>query len=119
MSLKRLIDVGTVAQLLKKNIINKEGVRILDCTYDHGLVPNKPWTGSTSKKSSTEIRYDDVGYHKRVAVVHRVTVPRTFIGNSNCSLYTGDLVANFFDPKFPSSNECETRRICRKQTDSP
>ncbi|PIO71942.1 hypothetical protein TELCIR_06142 [Teladorsagia circumcincta] len=42
MSLKRLIDVNTVAQLLKNNIINKEGVRILDCTYDHSLVKKKP-----------------------------------------------------------------------------
>nr|CDJ92310.1 Rhodanese domain containing protein [Haemonchus contortus] len=42
MSLKRLVDVNTVAQLLKKNIINKEGVRILDCTYDHTLVAKKP-----------------------------------------------------------------------------
>ncbi|KAK6024885.1 hypothetical protein OSTOST_09229, partial [Ostertagia ostertagi] len=42
MSLKRLIDVNTVAQLLKNNIINKEGVKILDCTYDHSLVKKKP-----------------------------------------------------------------------------
>ncbi|VDL71250.1 unnamed protein product [Nippostrongylus brasiliensis] len=42
MSLKRLIDVGVVSQLLKKNIINKEGVRILDCTYDQSLVAKKP-----------------------------------------------------------------------------
>ncbi|PIO66064.1 hypothetical protein TELCIR_12235 [Teladorsagia circumcincta] len=42
MSLKRLIDVSTVAQLLKNNIINKEGVKILDCTYDHSLVKKKP-----------------------------------------------------------------------------
>ncbi|KJH47392.1 rhodanese-like protein [Dictyocaulus viviparus] len=42
MSLKRLIDVGTVSQLLKKKIINNEGVRILDCTYDHTLVAKKP-----------------------------------------------------------------------------
>uniref|UniRef100_A0A7I4YVC0 Sulfurtransferase n=1 Tax=Haemonchus contortus TaxID=6289 RepID=A0A7I4YVC0_HAECO len=42
MSLKRLVDVNTVAQLLKKNIINKEGVKILDCTYDHFQVAKKP-----------------------------------------------------------------------------
>lgn len=42
MSLKRLVDVGTVSQLLKKNIINKEGVRLLDCTYEHSLVAQKP-----------------------------------------------------------------------------
>ncbi|KAK6049050.1 rhodanese-like protein [Cooperia oncophora] len=42
MSLKRLIDVNTLAQLLKNNIINKEGVRILDCTYEHSLIAKKP-----------------------------------------------------------------------------
>ncbi|EPB71361.1 rhodanese-like protein [Ancylostoma ceylanicum] len=42
MSLKRLIDVGTVSQLLKKNIINKEGVRILDCSYDESQYGKKP-----------------------------------------------------------------------------
>ncbi|VDN21954.1 unnamed protein product [Cylicostephanus goldi] len=42
MSLKRLVDVGTVAQLLKKNIINKEGVRILDCAYDSSQIKKKP-----------------------------------------------------------------------------
>lgn len=41
-SLKRLIDVGTVSQLLKNNIINKQGVRLLDCSYDQSLVAKKP-----------------------------------------------------------------------------
>ncbi|KAK6038736.1 hypothetical protein COOONC_18345 [Cooperia oncophora] len=39
MSLKKLIDVSTLSQLLKKNIINNEGVRLLDCTY---VVSDKP-----------------------------------------------------------------------------
>ncbi|KAK6757120.1 hypothetical protein RB195_015129 [Necator americanus] len=42
MSLKRLVDVGTVSQLLKRNVINKEGVRIFDCTLDMSVVPKKP-----------------------------------------------------------------------------
>ncbi|KAL6742918.1 hypothetical protein Aduo_016012 [Ancylostoma duodenale] len=40
MSLKRIVDVGTVSQLLKKNIINKEGVRLLDCSYAVGTKPD-------------------------------------------------------------------------------
>ncbi|VDM53148.1 unnamed protein product [Angiostrongylus costaricensis] len=40
MSLKRFIDVTTVSQLLKKNIINKEGVRLLDCSYCVGQKPD-------------------------------------------------------------------------------
>ncbi|EYC11302.1 hypothetical protein Y032_0051g2130 [Ancylostoma ceylanicum] len=40
MSLKRIIDVGTVSQLLKKNIINKEGVRLFDCSYAVGKKPD-------------------------------------------------------------------------------
>ncbi|KAK6010809.1 hypothetical protein OSTOST_24124 [Ostertagia ostertagi] len=39
MSLKKLIDVSTLSQLLKKNIINKEGVRLLDCSF---VVGDKP-----------------------------------------------------------------------------
>ncbi|KAJ1349715.1 hypothetical protein KIN20_005338 [Parelaphostrongylus tenuis] len=31
-----------VSQLLKKNIINKQGVRLLDCSYDQSLVAKKP-----------------------------------------------------------------------------
>ncbi|CAO4379375.1 unnamed protein product [Caenorhabditis nigoni] len=33
MSLKKIIDVGSVNSLLKKGIINKEGVRLIDCSY--------------------------------------------------------------------------------------
>ncbi|KJH47390.1 rhodanese-like protein [Dictyocaulus viviparus] len=40
MSLNKIIDVATVSQLLKKKIINKEGVRILDCTYAVGQKPD-------------------------------------------------------------------------------
>ncbi|VDM75067.1 unnamed protein product [Strongylus vulgaris] len=39
MSLKRIIDAPTLAGLLKKSIINKEGVRLLDCSY---AVATKP-----------------------------------------------------------------------------
>ncbi|CAJ0590048.1 unnamed protein product [Cylicocyclus nassatus] len=40
MSLKRIIDVPTLAELLKKNVINKEGVRLLDCSYAVGTKPD-------------------------------------------------------------------------------
>ncbi|CAI2353876.1 unnamed protein product [Caenorhabditis sp. 36 PRJEB53466] len=33
MSLKKIIDVGSVNNLLKKGIINKEGVRLVDCSF--------------------------------------------------------------------------------------
>lgn len=33
MSLKKIIDVGSVNSLLKQGVINKEGVRLIDCSY--------------------------------------------------------------------------------------
>ncbi|EFP05702.1 hypothetical protein CRE_27334 [Caenorhabditis remanei] len=40
MSLKKIIDVGSVNSLLKKGIINKEGVRIIDCSFAVGPRPD-------------------------------------------------------------------------------
>ncbi|WKY11901.1 hypothetical protein Q1695_003460 [Nippostrongylus brasiliensis] len=40
MSLKKLIDVSTLSQLLKGGIVNSGGVRLLDCTYSIGPKPD-------------------------------------------------------------------------------
>ncbi|CAB02870.1 Putative thiosulfate sulfurtransferase mpst-1 [Caenorhabditis elegans] len=41
MSLKKIIDVKSVNTLLKKGIINKEGVRIIDCSF--AVAPRPDW----------------------------------------------------------------------------
>uniref|UniRef100_A0A8R1DG11 thiosulfate sulfurtransferase n=1 Tax=Caenorhabditis japonica TaxID=281687 RepID=A0A8R1DG11_CAEJA len=41
MSLKKIIDVGSVNSLIKKGIINKEGVRIIDCSF--AVAPRPDW----------------------------------------------------------------------------
>ncbi|CAD6186637.1 unnamed protein product [Caenorhabditis auriculariae] len=41
MSLKKIIDVKTVRNLLRKGVFNKEGVRLLDCSF--AVAPRSDW----------------------------------------------------------------------------
>ncbi|TKR87398.1 hypothetical protein L596_011800 [Steinernema carpocapsae] len=40
MSLRRLLDAKTLGELLKKGYINKEGIRLIDCTYYPSAKPD-------------------------------------------------------------------------------
>uniref|UniRef100_A0A1I7YK07 Sulfurtransferase n=1 Tax=Steinernema glaseri TaxID=37863 RepID=A0A1I7YK07_9BILA len=86
MTLKRLIDVKTLGEVLKKGYINREGIRLIDCTYMPTAKPDyKEFKEKHYGKFEALMARDSA--HKKLYLASRI--PESIFADMDVAMYPG------------------------------